>query len=551
MLKHLYIRNFVLIDELEINFDSGLSVITGETGAGKSILLGALSLLKGKRADLVGIKDQSVKSIIEARIDVSKYRLRKQFEKEDLDYQEEAIFRRELSPQGKSRAFINDTPVRLEQMQKLGELLFDIHSQHQSMQLNDRSFRLLIIDEVANTRRELEEYKQKFTKLKQIQSQLDELKEKARQAIQEEDYLQFQFEELNTLNVQNGEEEGLENEHQLLSNGEQIIQLAEQLNAILDQEDNAVLSQLHTAEQSLDELARLNPAMKELADRLRSAYLELRDINSDIEGFKDDFDFDSSRLQFLEERMGEIHRLKNKHGFESADELINYKEQLESKLLSIGNFSSDIDGLEKELTAISIELKKIALELSVKRKSCFQKLEESISNTLTKLGMPNAQFKVQHTEVELGKEGIDQIDFIFSANAGVALQEVHKIASGGELSRIMLAIKKELATNKQMPALLFDEIDTGVSGEVADQLGNILKEMGEKHQLISITHLPQLAAKGRHHYYVFKQKDENGYTHTLVKRLTENERVEELAKMLSGEKVSEAAMNNAKDLLAQ
>jgi len=551
VLKHLYIRNFVLIDELEINFDSGLSVITGETGAGKSILLGALSLLKGKRADLVGIKDQSVKSIIEARIDVSKYRLRKQFEKEDLDYQEEAIFRRELSPQGKSRAFINDTPVRLEQMQKLGELLFDIHSQHQSMQLNDRSFRLLIIDEVANTRRELEEYKQKFTKLKQIQSQLDELKEKARQAIQEEDYLQFQFEELNTLNVQNGEEEGLENEHQLLSNGEQIIQLAEQLNAILDQEDNAVLSQLHTAEQSLDELARLNPAMKELADRLRSAYLELRDINSDIEGFKDDFDFDSSRLQFLEERMGEIHRLKNKHGFESADELINYKEQLESKLLSIGNFSSDIDGLEKELTAISIELKKIALELSVKRKSCFQKLEESISNTLTKLGMPNAQFKVQHTEVELGKEGIDQIDFIFSANAGVALQEVHKIASGGELSRIMLAIKKELATNKQMPALLFDEIDTGVSGEVADQLGNILKEMGEKHQLISITHLPQLAAKGRHHYYVFKQKDENGYTHTLVKRLTENERVEELAKMLSGEKVSEAAMNNAKDLLAQ
>ncbi len=550
MLKHLYIRNFVLIDELEVHFDRGLSVITGETGAGKSILFGALSLLKGKRADLAELKDQSSKAIIEARIDVSKYRMRNAFESEDLDYHEEAIFRRELSPQGSSRAFINDTPVRLDQMQKLGDLLFDIHSQHQSIQLNDLDFRLDLIDELSEAKKDIQAYRELYADYKLKEKRLEELREKSRLAIQEQDYLQFQFDELNELQIKEGEEQVLEEEHSLLGNGEQIIGLADEISALMDSEESSSISNLHLAAQKLDDFVRLNPSMKEMAERFRSAYLELRDIHNEIEAFKDDFDFDEKRLNFIEERMADLHRMKHKHGYDSADELIPFIAELEQKLLSIGGYSEEINLLEGQLEQQGEELSLKAKQISEKRVAYFPQLEESVMSSLKGLGIPNAQFKVNREEVQLGKNGIDKIEFFFSANKGKELQDVKKNASGGELSRIMLSLKREMAGKKQMPALFFDEIDTGVSGEVADQLGGILKEMGARHQIISITHLPQLAAKGNTHFYVYK-KEEEGLTRTSIKKLSETERVDELAKMLSGEKVSEAAINNAKELLAQ
>lgn len=551
MLKHIYIRNFVLIDELEVTFDSGLSVITGETGAGKSILFGALALLKGKRADLSELKDPSSKSIIEARIDVSKYKLRNQFEAENLDYQEEAIFRREISPQGKSRAFINDTPVRLEQMQVLGDLLFDIHSQHQSIQLNEGAFRLQIIDELSDSKQELFNYQAAFKQYKETEEKTNYLREQSRTAIQEEDYLQFQFDELNNLNLQVGEENELENEHALLANGEQLMTIAEYLAEIFQSEESATLTNLHIAVQKLEELASLYPAMKELSVRFKSSYLEISDIASEIDNFKDNFDLDTHRLQFIEERMAEIHRLKFKHGLESADQLLELKDELERKLLSISNYEEEIKSSERKLKELAEILASSADQLSEKRRSYFTQFKESVESTLKKIGIPDAQFTVEHEKIALTANGYDRVDFLFSANIGQEMQAVRKVASGGELSRIMLAIKRELAAKKQMPALFFDEIDTGVSGEVANQLGRILKEMGDSHQILSITHLPQLAAKGRAHYYIFKSADEIGNTRTFVRRLLESERVEALAKMLSGERVSEAAMNNARELLAQ
>jgi DNA repair protein RecN (Recombination protein N) len=342
----------------------------------------------------------------------------------------------------------------------------------------------------------------------------------------------------------------LDHEHQLLSNGEQLLSTAEMVYSLLAWEDSAPLTKLNQALKKMDDFCRLNPSIKEVAERFSTAYLELQDISSEIEGFKEDFEFDPQRLQFIEERLAEMHRLKNKHALDTADQLIEVGKEIEQRLLSMANFEGDIAKLEYELSSIQKELLESAETLSQKRKASFASLERSIANTLMRLGMPNAQFKVECIAGELSPTGIDKIDFLFSSNKGKDLQSIRKVASGGELSRIMLAIKRELASRKQMPALFFDEIDTGVSGEVADQLGNILREMGDKHQIISITHLPQLAAKGKSHYFVFKSSNELA-TLTNVKQLTEEERVAELAKMLSGEKISEAAFNNARELLAR
>jgi DNA repair protein RecN (Recombination protein N) len=549
MLSQLYIRNYVLIDQLDVDFYKGMSAITGETGAGKSILFGALSLLKGKRADLNELKDQARKCVIEARIQVSKYKLREHFEKEDLDYQDEAIFRREVNPNGKSRAFINDTPVKLEQMQRLGELLFDIHSQHQSLDLNDANYRLQIVDEIAGLQPDLSDYQLIYKEYKGIAAELERIIEISRSSRQEEDYLQFQFEELQKLALEKGEEEELENEHSLLANGDQMMASINHFLALIDSDERSLLSDLKAADHSLVELSGFSESFKELRDRFFSAQIELADIFQEVDQFKDDFEFDAERLQFIDDRLSEIHRLKQKHGVPSGDDLIQLSAELESKLSEVGDYEERVNGLRSELELKRAELLNKAEQLSEARSATFDHLSETIISTLKKLGIPEANFQIQKENIEAGPKGIDKIEFLFSANRGKAPQSVRQVASGGELSRLMLAIKRELAGKKQMPALLFDEIGTGVSGEVADQLGRILREMSQNHQIIAITHLPQLAARGNHHYYVFKEL-EAGISKTSIKQLDENQRVEELAKMLSGEKVSEAAIDNARNLLA-
>lgn len=550
MLKQLYIRNFVLIDELQVQFDKGMSVITGETGAGKSILFGALSLLKGRRADLSELKHPAQKCVLEARIDVSKYKLRRQFEAEDLDYLEEAIFRREVNAQGKSRAFINDTPVRLEQMQVLGDLLFDIHSQHQSLSLNEPSYRLNILDELAGSKRQLEAYQSLYSTYRNLEKEQESLLEEAQQSRQEEDYLQFQFNELEELALKKDEEEALEQEHKLLANGDQMISALNQFLSLMDAEDRSMVADLKAAVQNMEEISRINSSLDELKTRFVSAQIEMSDIVNEVEHYRDQFDFDAERLQTIEDRMADIHRLKQKHGLRDGNELLAHMEDLETKLSRIGNFEDQIENNAARLDALKVELMQSAEALSANRRSFCDSFETSIINSLQKLGIPQADFEVVVESTELGPFGIDKIDYHFSANKGKAPQSVKQVASGGELSRIMLAIKRELAGKKQMPALLFDEIDTGVSGEVADQLGNILREMSQNHQILSITHLPQLAAKGNHHYFVYKETASNEPTKTSIKRLSQDERVEELAKMLSGEKVSDAAVDNARDLLA-
>jgi len=549
MLSQLYIRNYVLIDQLEVDFHKGMSVITGETGAGKSIIFGALSLLKGKRADLNEIKDPEQKCVIEAKIQIAKYRLRKHFESEDLDYQEETIFRREVNPNGKSRAFINDTPVRLEQMQRLGDLLFDIHSQHQSLDLNDGNYRLEIVDEIAALQSQVTDYQLVFRAYKQLEEELNELIELSRSSRQEEDYLQFQFEELEKLNLQVGEEAELEKEHSLLANGDQMMTAINHFMSLLDADERSALADLKSANHSLEELSEFSETFKELKERFASAQIEIADIVQEVDHFKDNFEFDAKRLQFIDDRLSEIHQLRQKHNLQSGEELIELSKNLEIKLAEAGNYEERIDQMQAALTVKQKELNRHAKALSKARINSFEPLSEAIVLSLRNLGIPEANVQLERSATEASPKGIDKIDFLFSANRGKAPQSVRQVASGGELSRLMLAIKRELAGKKQMPALFFDEIGSGVSGEVADQLGKILREMSQNHQILAITHLPQLAAKGNHHYFVFKEVEAE-LSKTSIKQLDENERVEELAKMLSGEKVSEAAIDNARNLLA-
>ena len=550
MLRSLYIRNFVLIDEVEVQFEKGLSVITGETGAGKSIIFGALSLLKGKRAESDALKDKTSKCVLEARIDVRKYRLRTAFEAEDLDYYDEAIFRRELSPQGKSRAFINDTPVRLDQMQRLGDLLFDIHSQQESLELEDPGYRMEIIDEIAGSKDLLASYQAAYSEYKDLKKENEQLKELSLQSQQEQDYVQFQFDELDKLNLEIGEEEQLEKEHSLMANGESLLSNLEQFNQLMEEGEGAILGNLYSAANLIEELSRLYPNAGELRERFVSAQIELKDIAAELEGLKSEMDFDPARLQMVEERLAEIHHLKMKHAKMSGDELIAYHRELGNKLSSIDEYASRIEQNEALLKELRSKLDVLAQGLSEQRRSSFAGIEHAVVNSLKELGIPQASFKIERSEVELGANGIDHLDFLFSANLGLSMKTVKKVASGGEKSRIMLSIKRELAKCKQMPALFFDEIDTGVSGEVADQLGHILREMGDTHQILAITHLPQLAAKGRHHFFVYKEMGEDS-TNTHIRKLQQDERVDEVAKMLSGETVSSAALNNAKELLAQ
>jgi DNA repair protein RecN (Recombination protein N) len=549
MLNQLSIQNFALIDQVEIDFSGGLSVITGETGAGKSILLGALGLILGKRADHSVLKDTSRKCIVEGVFDLRGYKLSVFFDKNDLDYSDSSILRREINGNGKSRSFINDTPCTLDVLKKLGSQLIDIHSQQQTLQLNDSQFQLKIVDALAGNDKLLSSYQKDFVVYQNLKTRIQSFKQELAKAKQQEDYLNFQFKELEALNLKVGENDVLEQEQKRFANSEDILKnLSEAQSLLTDKEDN-IIGQLSALKQCMQQSEQYDSDFTELLGRVSSTLIELQDVSSEVEGKSQDFEYDPERHRVVEERLGDIHRLQKKHVCSDADALIEIKENIESQLLAVSNSDEQLKSLEKELDQIKEKLATQASKLTKKRKASLPSFQTKVEETLQSLGIPFACLRVEHqNQNDFTKSGKDSFDFLFSANKGIDPAKVSKTASGGETSRLMLAIKEIIAQHQQLPTILFDEIDTGVSGEIAEKMGTILAKIGKQRQVISITHLPQLAAKGEHHYFVYKDVV-NDRSSTQLKKLTDDERISELAKMLSGSTLTEAALNNAKELL--
>ncbi len=549
MLNQLSIQNFALIDQVEIDFSGGLSVITGETGAGKSILLGALGLILGKRADHSVLKDTSRKCIVEGVFDLRGYKLSVFFDKNDLDYSDSSILRREINGNGKSRSFINDTPCTLDVLKKLGSQLIDIHSQQQTLQLNDSQFQLKIVDALAGNDKLLSSYQKDFVVYQNLKSRIQSFEQELAEAKQQEDYLNFQFKELEELNLKVGENDVLEQEQKRFANSEDILKnLSEAQSLLTDKEDN-IIGQLSALKQCMQQSEQYDSDFTELLGRVSSMLIELQDVSSEVEGKSQDFEYDPERHRVVEERLGDIHRLQKKHVCSDADTLIEIKENIESQLLAVSNSDEQLKSLEKELDQIKEKLATQASKLTKKRKASLPSFQTKVEETLQSLGIPFACLRVEHqNQNDFTKSGKDSFDFLFSANKGIDPAKVSKTASGGETSRLMLAIKEIIAQHQQLPTILFDEIDTGVSGEIAEKMGTILAKIGKQRQVISITHLPQLAAKGEHHYFVYKDVV-NDRSSTQLKKLTDDERISELAKMLSGSTLTEAALNNAKELL--
>ena len=549
MLTSLKISNYALIQELHMKPDEAFTIITGETGAGKSILLGALGLILGQRADLNALKDTSKKCIIEAQFQIETYHLQPIFESFDLDYEPLTIIRREITPNGKSRAFVNDTPVNLSQLKDIGEHLVDIHSQHHTISLNDNSFQLKVVDAYAENKNAIQAYKAEYDTYRKLKKQLAEKELSIVQAKAEESFLQFQFEELDQLQLIENEDIDLEEEQDALVHVEDTkIQLSTALNLLKDQEEN-VIDSLRMAKSSLTEASKHNKVALELLDRFKSVTIELEDIVATLEEENEELNYDPERLEYIRSRLSAIYNLQKKHHTSNVTDLVTLKNEIEQKLLTISNFDSDVEMIKRSLSQSAAILKEKAAIITANRKAIKQKLESEVKTILDRLGMKNAQLTIEFETLSTYSEnGLEVIKFLFTANKGLEKRELSKVASGGELSRLMLAIKSILARKEKMPTIIFDEIDTGVSGEIADKVGEILKSMSQELQIISITHLPQMAAKGVSHLKGYKE-DVNGETHSYIKVLNQEERIEELAKMLSGSKTTSAAIDNAKALL--
>ena len=549
MLKRLKIRNYALIRELDVEFNSGFTIITGETGAGKSILLGALSLILGQRADTTALKDTEKKCVVEGVFNVKDYDLKELFEQYDLDYEEQAIFRREISPSGKSRAFINDTPVNLKAMRELGLRLVDIHSQHQNLELNNQHFQLTVVDLYAGHNDLLETYREKFRIYRKTVQALNTLLEKAGQSKADLDYFRFQFEQLEKVALVDGEQEEMEKELETLNHAEEIKSNLTQLFELLNGDGPSVVRGSKDGLNLLNKVAKFFPEGESLNQRLESTYLELKDIAEEAERAAESVEYDPGRIEFLNERLDLIYTLQQKHRVETVAELIAIRDSLDEKISDIDSFDLEIEKLEKQRDIAEAEVKTLAGQLSEQRKEVLPAIEERVNGLLLQLGMPNSRFRVDlNSNGTLTSSGIDEASFMFSANKNAELCEISKVASGGEMSRLMLSLKSLISKSKALPTIIFDEIDSGISGEIAGKMGSILKEMAGGMQVINITHLPQVAAKGDYHYWVYKQDTEHE-TVTHLKLLSEKERVEELAKMLSGENISEAALQNAQELL--
>lgn len=550
MLTHLSISNYAIIEKLEVDFTYGFTVITGETGAGKSILLGALSLILGQRVDTSVLNDKEKKCIIEGIFNVSKNKFNPFFINNDLDYEQFTSIRREISSSGKSRAFINDTPVNLNILKELSDLLFDIHSQHQTLEIKDSEYQINVIDSFASTIEEVSLFKKKYESFIELNEQLKQLIEQEKTAKSDLDYINFQIEEISSLNLKENEQIELEEQLEIINNAEDIKQSLNISSEILSNSESNTLSNLKTVLQSLAKISHCSNEYSSLYERLQSLNIELNDISEEIERLNDYLDFDAEQAIYINERLSKIYSLENKHNLSNSNEVLEKLAQFESQLSKANSLEEDIEKLKLEKNSLDNELMNHAEELSEKRKAVFNKLEKNIKEKLVQLGMPDATFKIHHQKTKhYQSTGIDQISFLFSANKGYKPIELSKAASGGELSRLMLTIKSILSQSNNIETILFDEIDTGVSGDVADKMGDIMKNISESIQVISITHLPQVAAKANTHVKIFKETT-NKKTIATLKVLNQEERLEELAKMLSGKELTKAAYENARNLIS-
>lgn len=549
MLQKLSIRNYALIDSVELELDKGLNIITGETGAGKSIMLGALSLILGQRAETKYFFNQDKKCIIEGWFLLADKNLQSLFEENDLDFYKENTLRREISTDGKSRAFINDTPVTLTVMKQVGERLIDIHSQHATLEISDPTFQLSVVDTLAGHQQLLGDYRTKFKQYKQQQNHLTALQTKATEARNKQDYEQFLFNELESANLQIDEQEKLETELQMLNNAESIKRSLLTSYNLLSEEETAVLPILKEVVSQLQNIEKFNSAYEALNERLRSALIELKDIASETAGLEENIIFNPSRIEEINSRLDLIYTLQQKHRVNNIEELLAIQDQLSDNLANLLSGDEEIERIIKAIELMYNELGQMAGKLSANRSKSILTTETSVGKILQQVGMPNAKIKIEQSEAaELNKDGKDMISLLFSANSGQPPAPVGKVASGGELSRLMLAIKSIMAKHTSLPTLIFDEIDTGISGETALRVGDVIGELEKNMQVICITHLPQIAAKGNAHYFVYKN-EQGERTTTGIRRLDNSSRVDAIAEMLSGKKPGVSAMENAKDLL--
>ena len=549
MLKHLAISNYALIDSLSISFDDGFSVITGETGAGKSILLGALGFVLGDRTDSSIMLDETKKCLVEATFIVDNERFKSFFEENDLDCDEELILRRELSPTKKSRAFINDTPVTAQQLKELGTQLVDIHSQHDSLLLTNADFQLEIIDNAANNNALLNDYQKVYHRFVLLRNELKSLREMAQKNVAENDFLTFLLDELVKADLQEGEYEEVSQKLELLENAEEVKTLLAQSLSTLSESEYSILSQLNDLKSSVDHLRRYIPQAEQYLERIDSTKIELKDIAQDLDSLQDSTQFDASSLNEIQERFDLIQRLMMKHHVNDYAEMLKIREDLQKKVGAFANIDEQIVAKEREVKSCEKDLTKLAGELTAKRKKVKVSFEKSVTEIIRQLKMPHGVFEIEISESsEFSNTGRDKVRFLFSANKGIAPDDMSRVASGGELSRLMLAIKAVAAESSYIPTLIFDEIDTGVSGEVASKLGDIMQKMGESLQIVSITHLPQIASKAQNHFFVYKDETEQK-TRSCIRQLSHDERVTEIAKMLSNDKITPEAIKAAEVIL--
>ena len=550
MLKQLYIRNFTLIDELDIKLYPGFSVITGETGAGKSIILGAIGLLLGNRADSKAIKSGKERCVIEAHFDLSRYDMKDFFDDNDIDFDaEDTIIRRELTSAGKSRAFINDTPVPLTKMRELGEQLVDIHSQHQNLLLQKEDFQLNVVDILAQDAEHIKAYQAVYQQYRSALSQLEQLKQELIKNRENEEFMRFQHKELDEAHLEPGELEQLEQESDILNHSEEIKSALYEADHSLSDDEGSILQLLRNASYSISNIREIYPEVAELSDRLDSSYIELKDIAQEISSSLDRIDFDPARLEQLNTRLDQLNTLLQKFHVETVEELIETRDLLAQQLEHIDNGNEDIEILQKEVDQKLIKAMSAAHSLSSLRKKVAKSIETEMKNRLVPLGIPNVRFEIEFAEKPLCRDGADKVSFLFSANRSTPLQPISQVASGGEIARVMLSLKAMISGAVKLPTIIFDEIDTGVSGKIAEKMAEIMTEMGNQNrQVISITHLPQIAAMGSHHYKVMKEETQTG-TISQMRELTPAQRVEEIAQMLSGSDISQAALANAKELI--
>lgn len=549
MLKSLYIKNYALIESLDIDFNPGFSVITGETGAGKSIILGALALILGQRADIKSIKQGEDKCIIEGTFNISAYKLKNFFDEREIDYDANCILRRELLSSGKSRSFINDTPVTLNDLKDLGVQLIDIHSQHQNLLLGSNKFQMQILDILAGTQELLQEYQNLYAQYKQSEKKLNELTENFRKNKEEEDYIRFQYQTLSDANLKEGEQEEMENELETLTHAEDIKTTLFKIHTLLTDDEQGIISLLKESLNASQSLIRVFPQAEEMQQRIDTAFIDLKDLSNDVERVANDTEFNPDRMAYLTERLDTIYTLQRKYNAASLTDLIGLMRQFSEKLDKIYYSEGSIQELQEEIKKQHDLLIKKAELLSQKRKSAIKTIEKSLTEKVAPLGMPNVRFVCDITPKSIpDSTGLDNVQFLFSANKNIPLQPVAEVASGGEISRLMLCLKSLIAGVSALPTIIFDEIDTGVSGEIADKMGEIMKEFGQKMQVIAITHLPQIAAKGNTHYLVYKSENDET-TRTNLRQLSNQERLEEIARMLSGATLTDAAIQNAKIML--